>query len=124
MKQDLQRAEQPISIINMHAHTKIHVAQCSLDNSSSFFIYVCTGTVGDKCLGSSFLLPFLTRAVYHNFYTTTFQNYHMICRLGYSVVYACRCSAPLSSCKLCFLNMFLEQQHALPIILILIPLML
>jgi len=43
---------------------------------------VCTGTVGDKCLGSYFFLPCLTRAVYHNFYTATFHNYHMICRLG------------------------------------------
>jgi hypothetical protein len=56
--------------------------------------------------------------------TATFQNYRMICRLGYSVVYACRCSAPLSSCNVCFLNMFVEQQHCLPIILILIPLLL
>ena len=57
-------------------------------------------------------------------YTTTFQNYHMICRLEYSVVYACWCSAPFSSCNLWFLNIFLEQQHGLPVTLILIPLML
>lgn len=48
----------------------------------------------------------------------------MICRLGYSVVYACRCSAPLSSCNLFFLNMFLDQKHGLLISLNLIPLML
>jgi len=108
MKQDLQ-GDGATNFHNQYAcaHKNPLGASPSRQQWQFFFICVCTGTVQDKCLGSYFLLPCLTRAVNHNFYTITLQNYH-ICRIGYSVVYTCRCSAPLSSCNLCFLNMFLE----------------